>query len=69
VFSGIVLNIERPYRGGDWVILDDGMQGSVIETHWRAVRILTGSQDVAIIPNSVIAKSEADQLQLANPDS
>jgi small-conductance mechanosensitive channel/CRP-like cAMP-binding protein len=58
VFSGIVLNIERPYRLGDWVILDDGMQGSVIEANWRAVRILTGSQDVAIIPNSVIAKAK-----------
>jgi small-conductance mechanosensitive channel/CRP-like cAMP-binding protein len=58
VFSGIVLNIERPYSVGDWVILDDGMQGSVIETNWRAVHILTGSQDVAIIPNSVIAKAK-----------
>jgi small-conductance mechanosensitive channel/CRP-like cAMP-binding protein len=58
VFSGVVLNIERPYRVGDWVILDDGMQGSVIETNWRAVHILTGSHDVAIIPNSVIAKAK-----------
>jgi CRP-like cAMP-binding protein len=30
----------------------------VIETNWRATRILTGNQDVAIIPNSVIAKSK-----------
>jgi len=58
VFSGIVLNIERPYRVGDWVILDDIVQGTVIETNWRATRILTGNQDVAIIPNSVIAKSK-----------
>jgi small-conductance mechanosensitive channel len=52
VFSGIVLNIERPYRVGDWVILDDGMQGSVIETNWRAVHILTGSQDVQSFPTA-----------------
>lgn len=57
VFSGIVLNIERPYRVGDWIILDDTVQGKVIETNWRATHVLTGSQDVAIIPNSVIAKS------------
>jgi CRP-like cAMP-binding protein len=42
---------------GDWIILDDTVQGKVIETNWRATRILTGNQDVAIIPNSVIAKS------------
>jgi small-conductance mechanosensitive channel len=57
VFSGIVLNIERPYRVGDWIILDDTLQGRVIETNWRATHILTGNQDVAIIPNSIIAKS------------
>ncbi len=34
------------------------MQGTVIETNWRATHILTGNQDVAIIPNSVIAKSK-----------
>jgi small-conductance mechanosensitive channel/CRP-like cAMP-binding protein len=58
VFSGIVLNIESPYHVGDWIILDDTVQGKVIETNWRATHILTGKQDVAIIPNSVIAKSK-----------
>src|SRR3979490_2261490 len=58
VFSGIVLNIERPYRVGDWIILDDTVQGKVIETNWRATHLLTGRQDVAIVPNSVIAKSK-----------
>jgi CRP-like cAMP-binding protein len=58
VFSGIVLNLERPYRVGDWVILDDSVQGTVMETNWRATHILTGNQDVAIIPNSVIAKAK-----------
>lgn len=57
VFSGVVLNIERPYQIGDWVILDDDVQGKVIETNWRATHFLTGNQDVAIIPNSIIAKS------------
>jgi small-conductance mechanosensitive channel/CRP-like cAMP-binding protein len=58
VFSGVVLNIERPYRVGDWISLDGNTQGKVIETNWRATHILMGNQDVAIIPNSVIAKSK-----------
>jgi small-conductance mechanosensitive channel/CRP-like cAMP-binding protein len=58
VFSGIVLDLERPYRVGDWIVIDDGIQGSVIETNWRATHILTASQDVAVIPNSVIAKAK-----------
>jgi small-conductance mechanosensitive channel/CRP-like cAMP-binding protein len=58
VFSGIVLNLERPYHAGDWIILDDTLQGTVIETNWRATHILTGNQDVAVIPNSVVAKAK-----------
>jgi small-conductance mechanosensitive channel/CRP-like cAMP-binding protein len=57
VFSGIVLSIERPYRVGDWLVVDDSAQGTVIETNWRATRILTASCDEASFPNSVLAKS------------
>jgi small-conductance mechanosensitive channel/CRP-like cAMP-binding protein len=57
VFSGIVLNLERPYRVGDWIKLDDTLQGTVLETNWRATHILTSSSDIAIIPNSAVAKS------------
>jgi small-conductance mechanosensitive channel len=58
VFSGIVLNLAKPYHPGDWIILDGGMQGSVIETDWRATHILTPDNDLAIIPNSIIAKTK-----------
>jgi CRP-like cAMP-binding protein len=58
VFSGLVLNLERPYRVGDSIILDDTVQGTVIETNWRATHILTGNSDVAIVPNSIVAKSK-----------
>ena len=58
VFSGVVLNFARPYHPGDWVILDGGMQGRVVETNWRATHILTPDNDLAIIPNSIIAKTK-----------
>jgi small-conductance mechanosensitive channel len=58
VFSGIVLNFSRPYRAGDWVSIDGTTEGRVIEMNWRATHILTGRRDLAILPNSTIAKSK-----------
>ena len=58
VFSGVVLNFSRPYRPGDWINLDGGTEGRVIEMNWRATHVLTGRRDLAIVPNSTIAKSK-----------
>jgi small-conductance mechanosensitive channel len=58
VFSGIVLSFSRPYRSGDWISLDGGTDGRVIELNWRATHVLTARRDLAIVPNSTIAKSK-----------
>jgi small-conductance mechanosensitive channel/CRP-like cAMP-binding protein len=58
VFSGIVLNFSRPYRPGDWISIDGGTDGRVIEMNWRATHVLTGKSDLAIVPNSAIAKAK-----------
>jgi small-conductance mechanosensitive channel len=52
-----VLNFSRPYRPGDWVSIDAATEGRVIEMNWRATHVLTGRLDLAIVPNSAIAKS------------
>jgi small-conductance mechanosensitive channel len=58
VFSGIVLSFSRPYRPGDWISVEGGTDGRVIEMNWRATYVLTARRDLAIIPNSTIAKSK-----------
>jgi small-conductance mechanosensitive channel len=58
VFSGIVLNFSRPYRPGDWISIDGTTDGRVIEMNWRATHVLTMKRDLAIIPNSTIAKAK-----------
>src|SRR3954447_10837511 len=58
VFSGIVLNFSHPYRPGDWISIDSGTDGRVIEMNWRATHILTAKRDLAIVPNSTIAKAK-----------
>src|SRR5438552_5846759 len=58
VFSGIVLSFSRPYRPGDWISIDGVTDGRVIEMNWRATHVLTARRDLAIVPNSTIAKSK-----------
>ncbi len=57
VFSGLAINIERPFAAGDWISIKDTLEGLVIEVNWRATRIKTASNDLTIVPNSVIARA------------
>lgn len=66
VFSGIALNLGRPYTIGNWIELGDGVQGRVVETNWRSTHLLSGSNDLIIIPNSALAK--ATLTNLSTPD-
>ncbi|MDR3517527.1 MAG: mechanosensitive ion channel family protein [Azospirillaceae bacterium] len=57
VFSGLSINLERPYGIGDFITLEGNIEGKVVEMNWRATRIRTACNDIAVVPNSVIAKS------------
>lgn len=56
LFSGIALNMARPYVIGDWIILSDGTQGRVIESNWRATLLLNGNNDLVVLPNAQLAR-------------
>ncbi|WP_395665300.1 mechanosensitive ion channel family protein [Methylocella sp.] len=57
VFSGVAIGLGGAYRIGDWIALDNGVEGKVVETNWQNVHLLTGTHDLAIVPNSVMAKA------------
>jgi small-conductance mechanosensitive channel/CRP-like cAMP-binding protein len=58
VFAGIAFGIEAPFNVGDRISLADKTEGTVVQMNWRSIRILTDGDDVAIVPNSVVAKSD-----------
>ncbi|WP_168879155.1 mechanosensitive ion channel family protein [Rhizobium sp. P28RR-XV] len=66
VFSGIALNLGRSYSVGNWIILESGVQGRVIETNWRATHLSNATNDLVVIPNSALAKSQL--VNLNSPD-
>lgn len=66
VFSGIALNLSKIYEVGDWIVLGDGIEGRVVETNWRATHLLNGSNDLVVLPNSVLAKAQLTNLSSPN---
>ena len=58
VFAGIAFGIEAPFNVGDRISIGEKTEGTVVQMNWRSIRILTDGDDVAIVPNSVVAKSD-----------
>jgi small-conductance mechanosensitive channel/CRP-like cAMP-binding protein len=55
LFAGLAIQVERPFRVGDWVTVS-GLEGTVREITWRATRMVTKAGNVVVVPNSVMAK-------------
>jgi len=58
VFAGIAVGVEAPFGVGDRIQIADRIEGIVVQMNWRSIRIQTDGDDIAIIPNSLIAKAE-----------
>ncbi|WP_203072131.1 mechanosensitive ion channel domain-containing protein [Falsiroseomonas ponticola] len=67
VFSGLALNLSRPYGVGDWIVLDDRIEGRVVETNWRETRLISSRNNLVVVPNSTLAKSTLTNLSSPEP--
>ena len=55
LFAGLAIQIEKPFRVGDWVTVG-GQDGIVSEITWRATKMRTKSGNFVVVPNSTLAK-------------
>lgn len=72
LFSGIALNIEQPFRLGDFVTLRPSGQrepisGTVREINWRCTRVVTPEDNLISVPNSVVAAAIVENLSFPSP--
>jgi potassium-dependent mechanosensitive channel len=64
VFSGIAINIERPFRVGDWVKIGNLEEGRVVDVTWRTTRLSTRAGIVLSVPNSVASEAPIHNFSL-----
>ncbi len=57
-FGGVSILLDRPFRAGDFIILESGERGEVLMVGMRSTQILTRDDVQISIPNSVITNSK-----------
>jgi small-conductance mechanosensitive channel len=57
IASGFILLFERPVRIGDWLALDDGVEGRVENISLRSTVVITNENMAVIIPNSKLVQN------------
>jgi len=57
-FGGVSVFLDQPFRTGDYIILDDGERGEVVDIGMRSTRLLTRDDVQISIPNSIIANTK-----------
>ena len=65
IISGIALEIGKPFKIGDWLIID-GYRAEVIEVNWRSTRLRTNDDIYLDLPNKSVAGSPLTNLTYPN---
>jgi len=57
-FGGVSVMLDQPYKVGDYIVLDSGERGEVVEIGMRSTRILTRDDVLVSIPNGIITNTK-----------
>lgn len=66
LFTGIILNVEKPFRVGDMVRINN-LMGKIERITWRTTVMVTPNQETIYLPNLGLAS--ATILNMAQPDN
>jgi len=56
-FAGVYLRLDHPVRLGDYIKLESGEEGFVVERGWRSTRIKALSNNTIVVPNAKLAST------------
>lgn len=62
-FGSITIFVDRPFKVGDWIKIDE-VEGTVEEVGFRSTRIRTFYNSLVSVPNSKVADTDIDNLGL-----
>jgi len=66
-FAGVYLRLDHPVRLGDYIKLESGEEGFVVESGWRSTRIKALSNNTIVVPNAKLASTIVTNFSLPDP--
>jgi small-conductance mechanosensitive channel len=66
-FAGVYLRLDHPVRLGDYIKLESGEEGFVVERGWRSTRIKALSNNTIVVPNAKLASAIVTNFSLPDP--
>jgi potassium-dependent mechanosensitive channel len=64
IFSGVMLNLERPFQVNDWVRINRVI-GQVHDISWRTTRLQTGNGEIVAFANGKVVDAEIENMSRA----
>lgn len=64
LFAGLQIVATGQIRPGDYLLLGSGQEGTVVDTAWRTTTLRTQSDNLVIVPNSVLAQAVVTNYRL-----
>jgi small-conductance mechanosensitive channel len=56
-FAGLFITLAGQIRVGDYVRLDSGQEGYIVDFSWRSTRLRTLANNLVVVPNAKLAQS------------
>jgi small-conductance mechanosensitive channel len=57
LFAGVHILASRKVQPGDFIALDNGMEGYIVDTNWRNTIIRQLPNNILVVPNATVASS------------
>lgn len=68
VFSGVQLLASRQIQPGDFIRLETGEEGVVLDVTWRNTTVKRPSNEIVLVPNSVLARATVTNFTAEDPE-
>lgn len=66
-FAGVHLLLSRPIRVGDFVRIETGQEGTVLDIGWRSTKLRMPQNNIVVVPNSKMAQSILINYSMPDP--